>query len=144
MTIQIIRTPVKGKPTMGVMLIDNKFFSYILEDEDRGLRQDMPLEQINKLKVYGDTAIPSGHYKVSLTWSDKFKRVLPLIKNVPGYSGVRIHRGNFKKDTLGCPLVGYEKGDFIVLDSKNAEIDFVKLFKDSPEKEHDLFIKYQS
>lgn len=144
MLIEIIRTPVPGKPSMGVMLIDSKFFCYTLEDEDRGLRQDMPLSEIVEKKVYGETAIPVGKYKVRLTWSNKFKRVLPLVMNVPGYEGIRIHRGNWDKDTLGCPLVGFENGEFYVGDSKSAEVELVALFKKSTIKDHDLIIKYQS
>lgn len=141
MKLRIIRNPVKGKPTMGELWIDGVFFCYTLEDEDRGLEQAMPLGKIKELKVYGDTAIPYGRYAVRLTNSVKFNRLLPLIVNVNGFDGVRIHRGNFKKDTLGCPLVGFEKGDFAVLDSRRAEIELIRRLKGSGDKVHELVIE---
>jgi hypothetical protein len=61
------------------------------------------------VKVYGETAIPAGTYKVTLSYSPKFKRVLPEIHDVPGFTGIRIHGGNTEKDTLGCVLVGQTK-----------------------------------
>jgi hypothetical protein len=67
-------------------------------------------------KIYGETAISSGFYQVELTMSNRFKRILPLLLNVEGFEGVRIHNGNTKKDTLGCILVGVWDGktpDFI-------------------------------
>lgn len=60
-------------------------------------------------KVYGETCIPVGQYKVILSHSPKFKKVLPELLEVPNYAGVRIHGGNSVKDTLGCILVGKYK-----------------------------------
>jgi hypothetical protein len=80
--------------TPGMFYINDEFFAYSLEDPERGF------------KIKGDTAIPKGRYRVILSMSARFKKVLPLLLNVPGYSGVRIHGGNTKKDTLGCPLIG--------------------------------------
>ena len=56
-------------------------------------------------KVYGDTCIPFGSYKLTVSYSYKFGRNLILVNNVPEFSGVRIHRGNYVKDTIGCVLV---------------------------------------
>jgi hypothetical protein len=41
-----------------------------------------------------------------LSYSNKFKKFLPELINVPGYSGVRIHVGNKPEDTEGCILPG--------------------------------------
>jgi hypothetical protein len=76
-------------------------------------------------KVYGKTAIPAGTYPIVITYSPKFKRELPLIFNVPGFSGVRIHPGNDENDTEGCILVGENKVKGKVV---NSQITFLKLF----------------
>ena len=92
----------------------------ILEPVDRGLRKDMSLAEIKKLKVAGATAIPTGEYEVTLAVSPTFKDKyyakkyggrFPLIKDVPGFSGVLIHPGNSPKDTKACQLPGvYDAG----------------------------------
>lgn len=51
---------------------------------------------INKfVKIYGETAIPYGKYEIVRTYSNRFKKVMPLLLNVPHYEGVRIHTGNY-------------------------------------------------
>ena len=86
---------------------DGKHYCSVLEDQDRGLRSDMPLAEIANMKIYGQTAIPTGRYKVTISWSPTFRKRLPLLNDVPGYSGIRIHSGNNPKDTMGCLLPGY-------------------------------------
>ena len=57
-------------------------------------------------KVYGETAIPYGTYRVVITYSNAFQKKLPEILNVPLYEGIRIHTGNHKDDTFGCLILG--------------------------------------
>lgn len=107
--LKVIRQTRTKNSTMGEMLIDGKHFCWTLEDYDRDLNHDGDLNDKGEEKVYGETAIPSGTYEVKLTYSPKFKRVLPEVLDVPGFSGIRIHGGNTKADTLGCILVAYNK-----------------------------------
>lgn len=106
MELLIIRKWKKKGYTIGKFFIDGNFICNSMEDEDRGLRDDMSLEEIKRIKVYGETAIPTGTYKVILSYSPKFKRITPEIIGVKGYTGIRIHAGNDAKDSLGCVLPG--------------------------------------
>lgn len=103
--------------TVGKLFIDGNFECYILEDEDK-------LKNRRK-KVYGETAIPRGVYEIRLTYSPRFKRKLPLLVAVPGFTGVRIHAGNTAKDTDGCLLPGTFRNENFVGASKRA---FNKLY----------------
>lgn len=103
---------------IGRLYIDGKYFCDVLEDMDRGIDSSMKVSDIERRKVYGETAIPLGRYEVKLTYSPKFatrqwcsryKGILPLLCDVPAFSGVRIHVGNKPEDSLGCLLVGENK-----------------------------------
>ena len=109
----------KADYTVGVFSIDGKRFGESLEDTDRGLTADMPINKIRRIKVYGKTAIPKGRYKVELHVSPKFKDrpwckplggLVPWIKDVPGFENVLLHVGNTVNDTDGCVLVGMVRG----------------------------------
>lgn len=92
--------------SIGVLCIDGQRICETLEDEDRGLHADMSLSDIKAHKIKGETAIPTGTYRITCTYSPRFKKNLPLLNSVPGYDGVRIHSGNKAKDTEGCILCG--------------------------------------
>lgn len=111
--------------TIGSLYIDGKYFCDTLEDIDRGLTDNMTDSYISTVKVVDQTAIPTGSYKVTITYSNRFQKLLPLINNVKGFSGIRIHSGNTKEDTSGCILVGFntEKGKVV-----NSRVTFNKLF----------------
>lgn len=64
--------------------------------------------------------IPEGAYTVKMQFSTRFNRDLPTLQNVPGRSHILIHVGNFPKDTEGCLLVGTDRGQNSVLNSKVA------------------------
>lgn len=114
--------------TIGELSVNGKFFCHILEDTDRGLSSDMSLKDIQKIKVDGLTCIPYGSYIVANTFSSRFLKYLPLLLNVPGYLGIRIHPGNVSTDTEGCLLPGvYDptRPNFV----KNSRLTFAKLHK---------------
>jgi len=93
--------------TMGELFLNGKKFCNTLEDQIRDLNYDGDLSDAGEVKVYGKTAIPRGTYKVQITMSNRFKKELPLLLNVAGFEGIRIHGGNTVEDTLGCILVAY-------------------------------------
>lgn len=108
MKIQVVRDVSDDISTEGTMLVDGVFQCFTLEPVDRHL-------EVNpNAKVFGQTAIPRGVYPVIIDYSNHFARNLPHILNIPNFAGVRIHPGNWAKDTEGCTLVGQTRGeDFI-------------------------------
>lgn len=94
MKLLLKRNKSGRKATTGSLYLDGKFQCFTLEDV------------VRDKKIYAETAIPAGVYKVVITPSNRFKRDLPLLLNVPNFEGVRIHPGNTDKDTEGCILVG--------------------------------------
>lgn len=107
--------------TIGDLYVNNVWFSNTLEDKVRILNS---FED----KVYGETAIPVGRYKVIISYSNHFKQLMPEIVNVEFFKGVRIHAGNTKEDTEGCLLVGECKNvkEGFIYNSKNT---YKKLFQ---------------
>ena len=118
MEIQVNRIARKNGYTIGRMSLNGVYFCDTLEDTDRNLNAAMSLDEILSKKRKGITAIPTGKYDVILTFSPRFKRVLPLLLSVKGYEGVRIHAGNTAEDTEGCLLVGENKEKGKVLKSR--------------------------
>ena len=125
MNIILDRIAKKSKYTIGKLYIDGEYFCDTIEDTDRGLTQTMTDAQIKSKKVYGQTAIPTGTYRIIISYSNKFKRQMPLLLNVPGFLGIRIHSGNTEKDTEGCLIVGKNKVVGKVIESKDT---YNKLF----------------
>lgn len=136
MDLNLIRRYRNDKYTIGDLYIDGVWFSNVLEDTDRGLSSDMSEEEIKKIKVYGRTAIPKGTYKVEVTYSPKFKRYLPILLNVNGFTGIRIHSGNSAEDTLGCLLVGFNKVKGQVINSRVTSDKLTALLRNTKEEIH--------
>ena len=111
--------------TIGKLYIDGEYFCDTLEDKDRGLTDSMFVSEISKIKIKKETAIPTGTYKVTITYSNRFKKNMPLINNVKGFEGIRIHSGNTNQDTEGCILVGFNKVKGNVINSRDT---YNKLF----------------
>ena len=116
MKLLLKRIALRDTYTIGKIYIDGEYFCDTLEDKVRDLNKNGVFDGDEK-KVYGETAIPYGTYKVILSYSPKFKRILPELLDVPCFTGIRIHRGNTEKDTAGCLLVGENKGRGKVLNS---------------------------
>lgn len=131
MELKVIRKEFSSKTSIGELYINDVFFCYTLEDTDRNLMQTMGKKEIEELKIYGKTAIPYGRYEVIMSWSNKFKCIMPLVNNVPGYLGIRIHKGNTEVDTLGCLLVGMKKGIDKISNSTDAFERLFILLKDA-------------
>lgn len=126
MELLLKREDFTSKSTIGYLFVNGVFECYVLEDTDRGLTSEMSLEEINKIKQYGVTAIPYGRYRVKRTKSERFSLkaghtvVMPLLLDTKGYAGVRIHIGNKPEDTLGCLLMGRKKGIDCIMESTKA------------------------
>lgn len=123
----------KADYTIGRLYVNGAFLCNSLEDTDRHLFQGQPIADIAKKKVAGQTAIPTGTYRLQVTESPKFKRELIEIMNVAGFSGVRIHRGNTAADSAGCVLVGMNTAKGMVTDSTKYELQLTKLVKEADE-----------
>ena len=129
--MDIIRKIFTDKSTIGDFLIDGKWYFYSLEDCDRQRQEDGIIIPWSKdLKIPAETAIPYGTYEVITNYSNRFKKVMPYIKDVPDFSGTRIHNGSFAKNTEGCPLIGYKKATDCVWESKDAFDMFLPLLQD--------------
>ena len=116
MEILIKRLTRTNISTIGELFVDGKFECYTLEDVER------------QIKIKNETAIPKGKYKVVINMSNRFKKLMPQILNVPNFEGVRIHPGNTNHDTEGCILVGTTRSiDFIGNSRKAYEKLFLKM-----------------
>lgn len=127
MHITIIRDTYTSISTIGRLFIDGVEFCYTLEDIVRG----------EGIKVYGETAIPEGEYSMTMSYSNRFKELMPLLYNKPdltvkdnkgvSFSGIRIHSGNKAVNTHGCVLLGATKSKDFVGNSKKTYKEFLKL-----------------
>ena len=110
MELLLQRDPTVDGTTLGRLSVDGIFLAWTLEDR---VRETGP-------KVQGQTAIPAGRYRVVITKSQRFGVMLPLLVDVPGFTGIRIHPGNTAEDTDGCLLVGQSRGHDSILGSRLA------------------------
>lgn len=120
MQLVIKRIAKKPNYTIGKLYIDGKYFCDTLEDTDRGLDDSQTYNEIMNKKIKSKTAIPTGEYIVMSTLSPRFKRNLPLVMNVKGFEGIRIHSGNISEHTEGCILVGKNRVIGKVVDSRKT------------------------
>lgn len=118
MEILIKRIAKRDKYTIGKVYIDGVKICDSIEDKDRGLTQNMSLEEINRIKIKHQTAIPSGVYDVTMkvkstSFSKKnyYKQYcngyLPRLLNVKGFEGILLHKGTDQDSSSGCIILGY-------------------------------------
>ena len=112
--------------TIGKLYLDGIYFSDTLEDCTR------------EIKIANETAINTGTYQVIINHSNRFKRLMPLLVNVPKFEGVRIHSGNTAANTSGCILVGRNTSTGKLTESL---VTFEKLFKILSETKENITIK---
>lgn len=121
MLVKVKRYMKSDHFTLGKMTIEGTDFQCLtLEDA------------IRKKKILHETAIPAGRYHCVISFSPKFQRRLPEILNVPNFTGVRIHEGNFTYDTSGCLLVGetFELSNQMLTNSKKTMKKLMEILED--------------
>lgn len=111
MKLKLVRKFKGTSYTIGDLYVDGKLFCNVVEDVVRDLPDTCPntpkgVDCKCSQKVHAQTAIPEGNYKVVLSMSSRFKKIMPEILNVPHFRGIRIHSGNKSTDTEGCLIVG--------------------------------------
>ena len=116
MQLLLQRTTKTASSTEGTLSIDGQFQCFTLEPTVR----QVDGQSVETWKIPGKTAIPIGTYAVEVTYFERGGYYSPLLDNVPGFIGIRIHIGNFPQDTEGCIMVGTQIGINEVLNSKVA------------------------
>ena len=110
MYIRLIRNKPHGSAITGRLVIDGRWFCDTLE---RVGYQILPL-----------------CYPVKVTRSPKFKRLLPLVSNVPQRSGIRFHRGTRPEHSTGCILL-----------SKDKEIELTQLILQAQNSHEEIILE---
>lgn len=135
MELKLVRE-VKVAGTPGILYVDGKQVCWTLEDPVR----EVPGRPVSEWKVQDKTAIPAGRYRVLVTMSPRFKKRLPLLLDVPGFSGVRIHSGNTTEHTEGCILVGLTRHGLTVGNSRAAMAILQPMIEAAIQRNEDVFI----
>lgn len=130
-----------SKYTIGKLYINGVYFCDTIEDVVRNLPTNCPntpqfISCSCKEKVYSETAIPAGTYRVSMGYSSKYGKKMPYIHDVPHFLGILIHTGNSETDSAGCIILGENKVKGKVI---NSRVTF-SLFLDKIKNEKDITI----
>ena len=123
MKIKLIRETYTKDSTIGKLYLNDVFFCYTLEDA------------VRDKKIKSVTAIDAGIYQVVIDFSNRFQQLMPLLLNVKNYAGVRIHWGNYSKDSDGCILVGTTKGVDFIGNSKKCYAVLLSKMKQAIQRE---------
>ena len=118
-----------------------EWFCNTMEPTARKLTSQMPQTVIRRHKIIGKTAIPTGRYRILITRSRRFGRWLPLLLNVKGFEGIRIHAGNKPEDTKGCILLGFNRRKGYVLNSTQCVQQLMRRMTEAMEKGERVFVE---
>jgi len=132
MILELIRRKLTEKTTQGVLYSDQKFLCWTLEDKWRDL--------LVEPKIPGETCIPEGHYRVVLDRSDRFRRIMPYIIDVPHFTGILLHPGNTHADTKGCILVGLSRSEDYIGLSRIAFSRLMFQVWDADQKQEEIWL----
>jgi hypothetical protein len=110
--VTVTRDKFTQQSTSGQLFIDGEFECFTLE----------PVTRTDNIKP---RAIPEGTYTLDIRFSPKHGRDVPHVEDVPGFSEIELHIGNFPKDTEGCCLLGLTRSPDFVGQSHGA---FDKVF----------------
>lgn len=138
MNITVTRFEFTDLSTIGKLTIEgNPFTCYTLEDRDYEITQQTPHSDIRRLKqLHTDSvAIPYGTYELAITFSKRFKKLMPQLLEVPCFDGVRLHSGNTSEDCRGCLLTGASKMPNKVYESRVAFNKLYPMLQDACSKE---------
>ena len=116
LTFVLVRRPTVKDTTIGDVTLNDSPVCCTCEDTIR----EVPGVPVHVWKQPGRTAIPQGIYRIVVTQSARFHRALPLLLDVPGFTGVRIHAGNTNADTDGCILAGMSQSGGVLFRSRDA------------------------
>lgn len=123
MKLQVKRFWPNDQCVQGVLYVNGAAECYTLEDPVR----EVEGQPVTEWKVVNQTAIPLGSYEVVIDYSERFKRPMPHLLNVPGFEGIRIHSGNTANDVSGCILVGVKRVNDYVLAEAHIAFDALML-----------------
>ena len=138
MEIEVRRTEFYKECTHGELFIDGSKLCDTLEDRDRDYNKDGDITDPGEGKVYGQTAIPRGRYKLIFRMSKRFGKVLPALLDVPGFEGILIHSGNTPEDTSGCILLGRKRKRGVILSSRYWMMRFMEIVKPVFDKSEEI------
>lgn len=141
MDILLNRIYTSDKYTIGQLIYKGHKLCDTLEPPTVGFKAGVtPAEVMRVKKRHGAVSIPPGNYRVLITKSPKFGQWLPLLLNVPGFKGVRIHPGNTPAYTQGCILPGVNASKGMVIQSRQKTKEIVDLFTHILEQGKDIFL----
>lgn len=140
MKLRLERLWPKKDYTVGRLYVDDRLLCNTLEDRIVDKNKNGVFDGDEK-KVYGESAIPYGTYKIIYNWSPKFGRNLPRLLNVPHFEGILIHPGNTAADSAGCILVGKNTEVGRLTNSRYISDELNKLIDESQRKGEPITIE---